>query len=157
MKSESELMLTSSQIAAFMDNLGLNPMGELTIERLRIIIQQFLARVPFQNLTMLVGPMRRPTWSEICDEMLCGNGGLCTTRNPFLKALLERLGFDVCFVSASMVKPDCHIGLLVFIEGKEYWVDVGNGYPYIEPYPIDSGEVVSHPFFEYRIRQSGAK
>ena len=31
------------------------------------------------------------------------------------------------------------------------WVDVGNGYPYVEPYPLGSEAVVSHPFFEYKV------
>ena len=84
MKSQIELVLTSAQVIGFMENLGLNPEGQATYDRLRIIVQRFLELVPFQNLTMIIGPMRRPTWEEICKEMLCGNGGLCTTRNPFM-------------------------------------------------------------------------
>ena len=151
MKSEVNLKLTSSQVCAFMENLGLNPGDEATVDRLRIIVQRFLEHVPFQNLTMLIGPRRRPTWKEICEEMLCGNGGLCTTRNPFLKVLLSQQGFETSFVSASMEKPDCHIGILVRLKDVDYWVDVGNGYPYVEPYPLGSQAVVSHPFFDYRV------
>ena len=151
MKSQIELILNPPQVIRFMENLGLNPDGQATLDRLRIIVQRFLEIVPFQNLTMLIGPMRRPTWEEICEEMLCGNGGLCTTRNPFLMALLSQLGFEASFVSASMEKPDCHIGILVRLNDIDYWIDVGNGYPYVEPYPLGSKIVVSHPFFDYRV------
>ena len=148
------MKLTTTQITAFMEYLGINPEDRPTIENLRKIVQNFLEIVPFQNLTMLIGPMRRPTWDEICQEMLCGNGGLCTTRNPFLKVLLSHLGYTVNFVSASMEKPDCHIGILVRLDDVDYWVDVGNGYPYVEPYPLGSKAVVSHPFFDYRVIES---
>ena len=151
MKSQIELVLTSAQVIGFMENLGLNPEGQATYDRLRIIVQRFLELVPFQNLTMIIGPMRRPTWEEICKEMLCGNGGLCTTRNPFMMALLSQLGFEASFISASMEKPDCHIGILVRLDDVDYWVDVGNGYPYVEPYALGSHIVVSHPFFDYRV------
>jgi len=151
MKSKDDLKLNPSQVATFMEDLGLHPGGEATLDSLRIIVQRFLEHVPFQNLTMLTGPSRRPTWKEICEEMLCGNGGLCTIRNPFLKVLLAQQGFETSFVSASMEKPNCHIGILVRLNEVDYWVDVGNGYPYVEPYPLGSQVVVSHPFFDYRV------
>jgi arylamine N-acetyltransferase len=50
-----------------------------------------------------------------------------------------------------MEKPDCHIGILVRLNDVDYWVDVGNGYPYVEPYPLGSESVVSHPFFDYQV------
>ena len=155
MKPEVDLMLNSSQVAKFMQKLGLSLGGEPTLDRLTIIVQRFLEHVPFQNLTMLIGPRRRPTWKEICGEMLSGNGGLCTIRNPFLKVLLSQQGFEASFVSASMEKPDCHIGILVKLNDVDYWVDVGNGYPYVEPYPLGSQTVVSHPFFDYRVIEKG--
>ena len=71
---------------------------------------------------MLTGPRRRPTWKEICEQMLCGNGGLCTIRNPFLKVLLAQQGFETFFVSASMEEPDCHIGILVRLNEVDYWL-----------------------------------
>lgn len=151
MRQDIGLELTTIQVSAFMEGLGLDSKNELTVEHLQNIVQNFLEHVPFQNLTMLIGPRRRPTWKEICEEMLCGNGGLCTARNPFLKVLLSHLGFETSFVSASMEKPDCHIGILVHLGGVDYWVDVGNGYPYVVPYLLGSQTVVSHPFFDYRV------
>ena len=155
MDTVDELMLTPSQVECMKHVLGLDSNIEPTLSALRKIVISFLDRVPFQNLTMITGPMRRPTWREICNAMLSGNGGLCTTRNPFLQVFLSHLGYDVSFVSASMNQPNCHIGLLVKLDDLHYWVDVGNGYPYMEPYQIDSESVVSHPFFDYRIRRLG--
>ena len=56
MKSKDNLKLNPSQVATFMEDLGLYPGGEATLDRLRIIVQRFLEHVPFQNLTMLTGP-----------------------------------------------------------------------------------------------------
>ena len=147
--------LDEGQVNEFLTLLRLEYPRRLGIDWIRKLLISFFESVPFQNITMLIGPRARPTWDQICADMLSGNGGLCTTRNPFMKALLEAVGYDVEFVSASMVKPDCHIGLIVTISEQQFWIDVGNGYPYVEPYLLGSGAIVSHPFFDYRIKQVG--
>ena len=50
-----------------------------------------------------------------------------------------------------MIEPDCHIGLVVTIDSTKYWIDVGNGYPYNFPYKLGSGDVIVHPFMNYRV------
>jgi len=77
------MRLTASQVTAFMEYLGLDPEVRPTIDNLRNIVQNFLEIVPFQNLTMLIGPMRRPTWDEICEEMLCETEGFVPRETRF--------------------------------------------------------------------------
>eukprot|EP01104_Vermistella_antarctica_P000383 TRINITY_DN1048_c0_g1_i1.p1 TRINITY_DN1048_c0_g1~~TRINITY_DN1048_c0_g1_i1.p1 ORF type:complete len:1031 (-),score=83.84 TRINITY_DN1048_c0_g1_i1:664-3756(-) len=98
-----------------------------TLERLRILVQAMLERVPFQNITMLVGPRRPPTPREIKLDMMRGWGGPCYVVQSFFAALLHRLGFDVSLTPCTIHRPDCHIGLFVYIRGLCYWVDVANG------------------------------
>ncbi len=146
-----KIKLTNSQVKDFLDSIDVTLDGE-QLSDLNQITARFMELVPFQNLTMLIGPRRRPTWDEICKDLISGIGGLCTARNPFLKALLENLGYKVYFVAASMLKPNCHICLIVEIGSDKYWVDVGNGYPYNRPYKLGSGDVIYHKFMNYRIR-----
>ena len=149
--NHQRLQLTDSQVTAFLHLIDVSLTGE-KLSDLQQITSKFMETVPFQNLTMLIGPRRRPTWDEICDDLISGIGGLCTARNPFLKALLDNLGYDVYFVSSSMVEPDCHICLIVDINAEKYWVDVGNGYPYTRPYKLGSNTVCHHRFMNYRLR-----
>lgn len=149
-ESSKEMDLTSNQVDAFLQSIDVR-LGNDKMSNLQIIVSNFMEHVPFQNLTMLIGPRRRPKWNEICDDLISGIGGLCTARNPFLKVLLQKLGYDVYFISSSMIEPDCHIGLVVTIDSTKYWIDVGNGYPYNFPYKLGSGDVIVHPFMNYRV------
>ena len=142
--------LTSNQVDEFLESIDIR-LGIDKMANLQIIVANFMEHVPFQNLTMLIGPRRRPKWNEICEDLISGVGGLCTARNPFLKVLLEKLGYDVYFISSSMIQPDCHIGLVVTIDSIKYWIDVGNGYPYNFPYKLGSGDIIEHQFMNYRV------
>ena len=100
-----DLELTDSDVASFL--------LQIHVEKNKpspILLQQIIAgvveHVPFQNITMLTGPRQRPSKSWIKQEMLNGLGGLCTVRNPFLYCLLKCLGFEVRFVSSTILEPD---------------------------------------------------
>jgi arylamine N-acetyltransferase len=147
------IALSVLKVEQFLDLIDVGMPQKNNLAELRSLVTKFLEYVPFQNFTMLLGPRRRPTWNEICQAMLGGMGGLCTARNPFLKCLLETIGYEVYFISASMKKPNCHIGLVVSIDQQKYWVDVGNGYPYMEPYPLGKNITISHPFLDYRVTE----
>ena len=69
---------------------------------LQQITSKFMETVPFQNLTMLI--IQTPTNVMKMEDLTSGIGGLYA-RNPFLKALLDNLRYDVYFVSSSMVEP----------------------------------------------------
>ena len=66
--------------------------------------------------------------------MLSGLGGLCTTFNPFLCALLHQLGFTPVLLPSSMQgEADMHMAVGVFVGERFYWLDCGNGFPYLQP------------------------
>jgi len=118
---------------------------------LRDIISGTLAHIPFQNLAMLIDERIRPSPAQICADMVSGRGGICMIRNPFLFHLFLNLGFKVRYVTATMEKPDCHIALIVTIEGDDWWIDAGNGFPYQQPIRLGDSEPVKHPFLQYRL------
>ena len=87
--------------------------------------------------------------------MLNGIGGLCNVRNIFLYMLLNTLGFEVHFLSATMMQPNCHIILLVCINNNKYIVDVGNGFPYLKAMNLYDDKIYSHPYLKYKIVNEG--
>jgi len=122
---------------------------------LEAIVSGIIEHLPFQNISMLTDDWVRPCPSKIKSDMLSGHGGLCTVRNPFLHEFLKSLGFSVRYVSSTIMEPDCHISLLVNIDGRDWWVDVGNGFPYLKPILLGDEEEVNHPFIDYRIVNIG--
>ncbi|NKC14440.1 MAG: hypothetical protein GKR94_20340 [Gammaproteobacteria bacterium] len=124
------------------------------------LLRACFARVPFNNLSMLTGPRRPPTQDEIIEMMLRGLGGPCDVHNFFLCALLHRLGFNAGLLPASMHEPDCHIGIIIDFENRapqKYWVDFGNGFPYLTPLPIIDGASAAPLGFEYALEVRGAR
>jgi N-hydroxyarylamine O-acetyltransferase len=117
---------------AFCERLGV-AVGVADVPTLRALVRAYLGKIPFHNIHMLVRYGREPTRAEILGDMRRGLGGPCNVMNPFFAAFLARLGYDVTLLSGSMQQPDCHIALCVRVAGDAYWIDVGNGHPYLEP------------------------
>ena len=106
---------------------------------------------------MLTNEWIRPTNKLIKHDMLSGLGGLCTVRNPFLHEFLKCLGYKVRFASSTMIEPDCHITLIVELDGNDWWVDVGNGYPYMEPIMLGDQKEKSNWFMKYKLVQKSGR
>ena len=145
-----ETLITKIEAREYLHLIKVKP-AQSSVNFLRDIIKGTLTTIPFNNLAMLTRPKIAPTKKEIKKDMLTGLGGLCTTINPFLCALLHQLGFKVNLLSASIMKPDSHIVLMVNIANLDYWVDLGNGFPYLEPLPLINKAEASHPFLKWRL------
>jgi N-hydroxyarylamine O-acetyltransferase len=124
--------LSGKDAEAFCRRLGIS-FKKADLDTLRLLVRTYLGKIPFHNVHMLVRYGREPTRREILDDMHRGLGGPCNVMNPFFAALLARLGYDVTLLSGSMQQPDCHIALCIRFGDDAYWVDVGNGHPYLEP------------------------
>lgn len=153
---EFSLFLTDDEVSSFLEQIHVER-TTTSVEFLTDIVTGITEHVPFQNITMLTGPNHRPSNEWIKREMLDGLGGLCTVRNPFLYALLKALGFEVRFVSSTMLEPDCHISLVVRIHGDDWWVDVGNGYPYFSPIQLGDETPQQNWFLSYRLVLNGSR
>lgn len=104
---------------------------------------------------MLARYGRPPTVPEILEDMRRGRGGPCNVMNPFLAALLSRLGYDVALLAGSMQQPDCHIALSVRLEGRLHWLDAGNGHPYLEPVAFGDEAPRAHAGLTFRLTRLG--
>lgn len=146
--------ISDGEADAFLARLGVG-FERPDLSALRRIVGAYLGRIPFQNVGMLARYGRAPTAAEILGDMRSGRGGPCNVMNPFLAALLSTLGFDVALVSGSMAQPDCHIALAVQIEGRAYWLDAGNGHPYLEPIAFGDDAPRTHAGLTFRLAARG--
>ncbi|MCA9695209.1 MAG: arylamine N-acetyltransferase, partial [Myxococcales bacterium] len=107
-----------------------------------------LRRVPFHNLALVVNdgrPYAIPTLIDTAAANARGVGGTCHLTNPPFAALLHTLGFDVSLVAGAVGHPGDHMLALVHFDCGSYVVDVGNGHPYLRPFPL--GRVMSWQAF----------
>lgn len=150
-KTGLEDWLDENQIIEYLNLIKLQK-EEPSLDYLRKIIINTFKYIPYQNLTMLTRPRVAPSQEQIIKDMIEGIGGLCTTLNPFMCALLHKLNFKVGLISASMKEPDCHIGIVAELKKMNYWIDFGNGYPYLEPLLLKNGEKHKILNFTYELR-----
>jgi hypothetical protein len=153
-ESGLEERLSLHQARHYVASIGLR-VEPPSVEYLAKICQHTLAHIPFQNFTMLVRPRASPTWEQIIEDMLSGLGGLCTTLNPFLCALLHRLGFKSVLLPCEMQGvADMHMAVGVSISSSFYWLDCGNGFPYFQPIDVNAPVAWCFAGFHYTGRRS---
>jgi len=146
----SEFGISKQQAHSFLESIGAvevehSPMG------LAFLIRTALAKIPFTNIMMLVRPRRSPTHDEIIDDMMSLRGGPCGHYNPFMNEVLKFLGFDSSLVPGWMNGKLSHMAIVVTIDVDKWWLDFGNGHPYLSPIQLGSNELQSHAGLTYRI------
>ena len=141
--------LRSDQQERFLACLGLEP--ELpSLPALNRLIQAFLCRVPFENISKLlrlkeVGPTL-PTVDEYLDGIERHHfGGTCYTNNPNLCLLLLSLGYEARLCGADMTNPDAHVCVMVTLEGHDYLLDAGYAAPFAFPIQLDTRKAMVIP------------
>lgn len=108
---------------------------------------------PFHNLDLLAeaGPGGRPLGRTAalarCAAQL---GGPCHVQSWGFLTHLRRKGLDARLSGATISQPDDHLVVLVHIGGRGYLCDVGNGQPYLEPFPLDRRHSQAHLGWEVR-------
>ncbi|WP_335869439.1 arylamine N-acetyltransferase [Bacillus sp. 2205SS5-2] len=117
---------------------------------LQRLIQHHLLRIPYETISkfhyFVHGPQPIPAFSEFMDNLEHQHwGGTCFTLNINFARLLNELGFQTNYVR---VNPG-HLGLMVTLEGRRYYVDVGYGSPIMKPVVLDQKKFqVLHGFGE---------
>lgn len=120
---------------AYLTRVGLT--GDLppTLDTLRAVHRAHLARIPFENLQIVLDrpvPLDVPS---LVDKMVRQRrGGYCYEQNLLLAAVLDRLGFTVTGLAARVLagttggpRPSTHALLRVDLRGRSWLVDVGFG------------------------------
>ena len=146
----SEFRITEQQARDFLSAIGVQGI-DCSPSGLQVLIKTALASVPFTNIMMLVRPRRSPTHEEIIDDMLSLRGGLCGHYNPFMNEVLRHCGFDSSLVPGWMNGKLSHMAIVVSIGQDNWWLDFGNGHPYLTPIKLGLEEIHCHAGQSYRI------
>ena len=135
-----EFLEKNLEISEAKDLLYSNP-----VTLLDRIAHHYTEAVPFQNLTMMAGPvgtLHVPDIKKINTELMAGRGGLHHGNNMFLCELLDALDFKAYIVHATVVNPDDHCVVIVTAmpsgeTGESYLLDNGIPLAYGEAVPLN--------------------
>jgi len=132
-----------------------------SLSALNDMIAATLRHIPWHNLTLLTRERRPPTNAEIKEDFLTGLGGPCAVVNAAFGALLHTLGYQVAYCPTTITVSEFdkgHVGIIVWLQGRAYFVDVANAKPYVEAMSIHDaatckgGVVVRSEPFACRLR-----
>ncbi|WP_433746901.1 arylamine N-acetyltransferase [Falsibacillus pallidus] len=121
-----------------------------SLNYLQRLIQRHLFKVPYETFSKFhyysKNPVHVPSMEEFVGNLVDkGWGGTCFTLNINFTRLLKALEFD-----CSLVRVDPgHLGVMVVLENKRYYADVGYGSPIMKPIELEGKrQHVLHGFGE---------
>lgn len=124
-------------LPGYLVRIGLSEAPSVTLDGLNALVWAHQTHVPFEDLN--TSWLRRPVSLEIPDlydkVVVRRRGGYCYELNALFTRLLLDLGFDARSVFCRVVRgrdflPPCaHRAVVVALEGKLYFCDVGFGGP----------------------------
>ena len=147
-------------VTRYLSRLGLAASPAPTAAGLAELQRRHLDAVPYENLAMMLG---RPDSADPVKSLeriaAGGNAGYCFQHNGAFEVVLRALGFAVQRRSAQVrgrpaPRPN-HLALLVTIDGRRWWPDLGLGDALREPVEVVAGEIRQGPF-RYEITDVGA-
>lgn len=133
-------LLAPATVSAYLNRLAVERPARCDLAALTALQAAHLRAVPFHNLALLAAAGRDPGLPPVAaavEGALRGHGGTCHVLAPPFVALLRSLGFDAHLAAASVAAPGDHLIAVVHLEGRRWLCDVGNGHPYLRPFPLD--------------------
>lgn len=131
-------------VNAYLKRIHFLGIGITDFFALEKLIQAHIMAVPFENIDIqLRCPIVLDTSSIFRKVVLNERGGYCYELNGLFGALLKAIGFQVHYISGSIIKGKNigplydHLALLVVIGSKRWLVDVGFGDFSMKPLLID--------------------
>jgi N-hydroxyarylamine O-acetyltransferase len=144
----------------YLSRLGLPGNLAPTAETLAQLQRRHLDAVPYENLAIMLGRPDSTDPGQTLKRIAAGgNAGYCFHHNGAFEVVLRALGFAVERRSGQVqgrTTPRLnHLGLLVTIDGRRWWPDVGLGEGLRVPVEVIAGEIQQGPF-RYEITDVGA-
>ena len=139
-------LLTEGQVGALLSRLGVSA-GPPGIDTLSRVQRAWILAEPFHNVDVLAAGARRSgalSPGEAVSRCIAGLGGPCHVQSVALLLLLRSLGFEAHLCGAAVSHPDDHLVVLVTVDGRRFFCDVGNGQPFLRPFPADREARQSH-------------
>lgn len=152
--------------SAYFRRIGYRSSGALSAAELSRLMRCHLETVPFENLDSYPNgyPLDNDT-DVLFDKVVTRRrGGVCFELNGLFFALLKALGYDAYGVEVRIhmvgreENPLSHQGVIVTLEGRKYYCDVGFGGPGPKDIlPLDTADE-QHIYGQcYRVRTIGAE
>ncbi len=146
-------------VARYLSRIGLP--GDLapTAETLAELQRRHLDAVPYENLAIVLGRPDSTDPGRTLERIAAGgNAGYCFHHNGAFEVVLRALGFAVERRSGQVRgRPTPrlnHLVLLVTIDGRRWWPDLGLGDALRDPVEVVAGEIRQGPF-RYEITDVG--
>ena len=123
------------ELGRYLDRIGWGGSTRPTLETLTGLIAAHTARVPFENLDVLLGRPIRLDLEGLQDKLVARKrGGYCFEQATLMGAALDALGFDVARHAARVImlvprseSPRTHMFLVVTLPEGPFVVDPGFG------------------------------
>ncbi|NLU80938.1 arylamine N-acetyltransferase [Micromonospora sp. HNM0581] len=156
----------TGRLGTYLSRLGVDHPGTPSVDGLRQLHRAHVERVPYEVLDIQAG-IATPVDPDGCAARVeRGRGGYCVQLNSAFHHLLTGLGYQVTMHRAGVqaapaappVSPDDpapHLALSVWLDGQDWFVDVGLGDGLHEPLPWQAGTYRQGPF-TFRLSPSAA-
>ena len=142
------------RLDAYLSRVGVAERPPATIEGLREVHRAHVARIPYDNLSIMLGrPDGADPASAVARAATGGRVGYCFQQNAALGQLLTGIGFSVSRRHGHVwVRPEHELGTEVnhlvlvvsglltdYNPGGHWWADAGLGEGFAEPLPLVRG------------------
>ena len=150
----------SLSVTRYLSRLGFPAEPAPTVAGLAELQRRHLDAVPYENLAIMLGRPDSTDPAETLQRIAAGgNAGYCFHHNGAFEVVLRALGFAVerrsGHVWGRAVPRLNHLVLLVTIDGRRWWPDLGLGDALRDPVEVVTGEIRQGPF-RYEIAEAGA-
>jgi N-hydroxyarylamine O-acetyltransferase len=138
-------------VAGYLSRIGLPPDLTPTAETLAELQRRHLDAVPYENLAIMLGrPDATDPARTLARIAAGGNAGYCFHHNGAFEVVLRALGFAVerrhGQVRGRPIPALNHLVLLVTIDGRRWWPDLGLGDALRDPVEVVAGEIRQGPY-----------
>jgi arylamine N-acetyltransferase len=138
-------------VARYLTRLGLSGNLAPTAETLAELQRRHQDAVPYENLAIMLGRPDSTDPMQTLERVAAGgNAGYCFHQNGAFEIVLRALGFAVerrfGQVQGRPFPRLNHLVLLVTIDGRRWWPDLGLGDALREPVEVVAGEIRQGPF-----------
>jgi N-hydroxyarylamine O-acetyltransferase len=149
----------SAAVDRYLARLGFSAVPGPTAANLARLQRRHLDAVPYENLAIMLGRPDPADPGQTLERIAAGgNAGYCFHHNGAFEVVLRALGFAVerrpGQVWGRPVPALNHLVLLVTIDGRRWWADLGLGDALRDPVELAAGEIRQGPY-QYEITLNG--
>ena len=162
---EQKSSTPSLDVEAYMTRIGSVREYRPSLRFLRQLHRNHLLHIPFENLDIHIGNQIILDVDQIFEKVIRQKrGGFCYELNGLFYHLLVELGFQAKLLSARVIGDDGqpgpefeHLMIMVYLDDKQWLVDVGYGSSFINPKEFAPGLVQMdfNRFFRINERPEG--